>query len=169
MPETMEAQQERRRQTTAERRTARPVDPNIENRIGNPRISPARSRLPGKSTVGGGIPVTTSPATAGRRGGMAESSNGSWIRSKPLAASNPDGLGPGFAPTEWSQRSVVRIRVGHDQDSFPFFHATTSSEWVVTLRFFVPKNTFLPVCARGRLKLVPFHERKRRCSATSHG
>ena len=28
------------------------------------------------------------------------------------------------------------------RSAFPFFHATTSSEWVVTLRFFVPKNTF---------------------------
>ena len=42
--------------------------------------------------------------------------------------------------------------------SFPFFHATTSSEWVVTLRFFVPKNTFRPRVLEGQLKLVPFHE-----------
>ena len=52
--------------------------------------------------------------------------------------------GGGFAPTEWSQRGVVRI-TGADKTAsvgFPFFHATTSGEWVVTLRFFVPRNTF---------------------------
>ena len=52
--------------------------------------------------------------------------------------------GGGFAPAEWSQRGVVRI-VGLDHGTrggFPFFHATTSGEWVVTLRFFVPRNSF---------------------------
>ena len=50
----------------------------------------------------------------------------------------------GFAPTDWSERGVVRID-GLDEGTeigFPFFHATTSGEWVVTLRFFVPRNTF---------------------------
>ncbi len=42
--------------------------------------------------------------------------------------------------------------------SFPFFHATTSSEWVVTLRFFVPKKTFRSVSLEKQLKLVPFHQ-----------
>ncbi len=42
--------------------------------------------------------------------------------------------------------------------AFPFFHATTSSEWVVILRFFVPKNTFDPGDLEARLKLVPFHQ-----------
>ena len=41
--------------------------------------------------------------------------------------------------------------------AFPFFHATTSSEWFVTLRFFVPRRTFAPEDL-ARLKLVPFHE-----------
>ncbi len=63
-----------------------------------------------------------------------------------------------LAPTDWSQRNVVRIN-GSDKTkiSFPFFHATTSSEWVVPLRFFVPKNTFRPSSLERALELVPFH------------
>ena len=64
-----------------------------------------------------------------------------------------------FTPTDWSQRNIVRIN-GSDQAklSFPFFHATTSSEWIVHLRFFVPRNTFRPQALEKQLKLVPFHE-----------
>ena len=68
--------------------------------------------------------------------------------------------GGSFAPTEWSQRGVVRI-VGLDHGTrggFPFFHATTSGEWVVTLRFFVPRNTFQESTLARQLALVPFHE-----------
>ncbi len=77
-----------------------------------------------------------------------------------LGASDVDSnADAGFAPTDWSQRNVVRI-TGSDKTkiSFPFFHATTSSEWVVTLRFFVPKNTFRGRALENQLKLVPFHE-----------
>ena len=42
--------------------------------------------------------------------------------------------------------------------SFPFFHATTTAEWVVTLRFFVPKSTFRGRSLENQLDLVPFHE-----------
>ena len=42
--------------------------------------------------------------------------------------------------------------------SFPFFHATTSSEWVILLRFFVPQNTFRERSLEGELELIPFHE-----------
>jgi excinuclease ABC subunit A len=67
--------------------------------------------------------------------------------------------GSGFAPTAWSQRSVVRITSADKaRSSFPFFHATTSSEWVVTLRFFVPTGTFRPKGLDGQLKLAPFHQ-----------
>jgi excinuclease ABC subunit A len=67
--------------------------------------------------------------------------------------------GDGFAPTDWSQRGVVRIDgASQAKVSFPFFHATTSSEWVVTLRFFVPKNTFRPTLLEKQLALVPFHQ-----------
>jgi excinuclease ABC subunit A len=65
----------------------------------------------------------------------------------------------GFAPTEWSQRGVVRIK-GNDETkvAFPFFHATTSAEWVVTLRFFVPKGSFRAGAVEKLLALVPFHQ-----------
>jgi excinuclease ABC subunit A len=65
----------------------------------------------------------------------------------------------GFAPTEWSQRGVVRVKGGDEaRVAFPFFHATTSSEWVVTLRFFVPKGTFRAGAVEKLLALVPFHQ-----------
>ena len=65
----------------------------------------------------------------------------------------------GFAPTEWSQRGVVRIRAGDETKvAFPFFHATTTSEWVVALRFFVPKSTFRSDAVEKLLGLVPFHQ-----------
>jgi excinuclease ABC subunit A len=64
-----------------------------------------------------------------------------------------------LAPADWSQRNIVRIN-GCDKAriSFPFFHATTTSEWVVTLRFFVPKSTFRPSSLEKALDLVPFCE-----------
>jgi excinuclease ABC subunit A len=65
----------------------------------------------------------------------------------------------GFAPTEWSQRGVVRIKAADEtRVAFPFFHATTSAEWVVTLRFFVPKPTFRAGAVEKLLALVPFHQ-----------
>ena len=77
-----------------------------------------------------------------------------------LGASDPDPTpDSGFAPTDWSQRNFVKISGAEPAKiSFPFFHATTSSEWVVTLRFFVPKNTFRGRSLENQLDLVPFHE-----------
>ncbi len=72
-------------------------------------------------------------------------------------------LGAGrFAPTEWSERGVVRINCAEPQakSGFPFFHATTSGEWVVSLRFFVPRSTFKLESLENTLGLVPFHESK---------
>ena len=71
-----------------------------------------------------------------------------------------EAMGPGgFAPTEWSQRGVVRIKIKDETKvAFPFFHATTTSEWVVTLRFFVPKNTFRAGAVEKLLAMVPFHQ-----------
>jgi excinuclease ABC subunit A len=78
-----------------------------------------------------------------------------------IIADQVETLGRGqFAPVDWSQRGVVRI-IGADKTAniaFPFFHATTSGEWVVTLRFFVPRNTFKEKALELLLKLVPFHE-----------
>ncbi len=65
----------------------------------------------------------------------------------------------GFAPTEWGQRGVVRVKATDEiKAAFPFFHATTSAEWVVTLRFFVPKGTFRAGAVEKLLALVPFHQ-----------
>ncbi len=66
----------------------------------------------------------------------------------------------GLAPTNWSERGVVRID-GLDKETrlgFPLLHATTSGEWVITLRFFVPRGTFRANAVESLLKLVPFHE-----------
>ena len=110
-------------------------------------------RPPGRSTAASGIPGTASPATAARRAGTAGSSSRSSIASRrwpPAASPRPTGPSAG----------VVRID-GLDKEtklSFPFFHATTSGEWVVTLRFFVPRNTFRANAGEGLLELVPFHE-----------
>ncbi|MGO9470609.1 MAG: excinuclease ABC subunit UvrA, partial [Isosphaeraceae bacterium] len=67
--------------------------------------------------------------------------------------------GSRLVPTDWSQRNVVRIdSPDHTIIRFPCFHATTSSEWVVTMRFFVPRNTFSPRALDDQLGLVPFHQ-----------
>lgn len=109
-------------------------------------------RLPGRSTVASGIPAIALPATVDRR----------WDgRILEIIVNRVEKLGASlFAPTEWSERGVVRIACSEakKKNSFPFFHATTSGEWVVTLRFFVPRNTFKPEALENALKLVPFHE-----------
>jgi excinuclease ABC subunit A len=63
----------------------------------------------------------------------------------------------GLPPADWSQRSVVRV-AGPEPDSPPFFEATTGHEWVVTLRFRVPRNTFKPADLAAQLRLTPFAE-----------
>ncbi len=79
-----------------------------------------------------------------------------WIVAQIEAFGGPH---PGMVPTDWSQRNVVRILSSdHETIRFPFFHATTSSEWVVALRFFVPKNTFRLPALEKQLGLIPFHE-----------
>jgi excinuclease ABC subunit A len=77
-----------------------------------------------------------------------------------LAEADEDGdLSSGFAPTDWSQRNFVKVSgANKSQIAFPFFHATTSAEWVVTLRFFVPRNAFRPRALESQLALVAFHE-----------
>ncbi|MGC8643784.1 MAG: excinuclease ABC subunit UvrA, partial [Isosphaeraceae bacterium] len=68
--------------------------------------------------------------------------------------------GDAFAPTDWSERGVVRIFPADRANrlGFPFFHATTSGEWVVVLRFYVPRGTFHEFAVVKLLNLVPFHE-----------
>ena len=64
------------------------------------RARPARSSPPGRSTAGAGTPATASAATASRRAGTAASSSASSTGSTSWAT---------FAPTDWSQRTSVRI------------------------------------------------------------
>ncbi|MEO6808464.1 MAG: hypothetical protein ABI353_05070, partial [Isosphaeraceae bacterium] len=63
----------------------------------------------------------------------------------------------GFPEPDWSHRAVVRIG-GFEPDSAPFFEALTGQEWVVTLRFRVPRNTFRQAELGRQLALLPFHE-----------
>jgi len=62
-----------------------------------------------------------------------------------------------FAPTDWSQRASVRI-AGPNPGDPTFFQAMTGHEWVVTLRFTVPRNTFQAASLEPQLRLTPFHE-----------
>ena len=62
-----------------------------------------------------------------------------------------------FAPTDWSGGAVVKI-AGPEPGDSPFFHASTGNEWVVTLRFLVPRNTFKKATLAASLALTPFHE-----------
>ena len=48
---------------------------------------------------------------------------------------------PGFAPANWNDRSVVEI-TGTERTGVWFLHALTGDEWLLTLRFRVPKKTF---------------------------
>src|SRR5262249_10606260 len=62
-----------------------------------------------------------------------------------------------FAPTDWSQRTIVKV-AGPGPDAPAFFQAQTGHEWIVTLRFLVPRNTFRAPALEAQLGLRPFHE-----------
>ena len=62
-----------------------------------------------------------------------------------------------FAPTDWSQRSLVKV-CGPSKGAPVFFTATTGHEWVLTLRFSVPRNTFKQAALEAQLQLPAFHE-----------
>jgi len=47
----------------------------------------------------------------------------------------------GFAPADWNDRSVVEI-TGTERTGAWFLHALSGDEWLLTLRFRVPKKTF---------------------------
>jgi excinuclease ABC subunit A len=65
-----------------------------------------------------------------------------------------------FAPIDWSQRGYVRIDSldKRPKSGLPFLHATTSAEWIITVRLFVPRNTFKEETLKAQLRLLPFHE-----------
>jgi excinuclease ABC subunit A len=62
-----------------------------------------------------------------------------------------------FRPTDWSQRTMVSI-LSRAPAKRPFFQALTSHEWVLTLKFCLPRNTFKPEALERQLGLKPFHE-----------
>jgi excinuclease ABC subunit A len=70
-----------------------------------------------------------------------------------IAALDPDG----FAPPDWSQRSLVKV-VGTAKGGPVFFTAVTGHEWVLTLKFRVPKGSIKPEWVESQLKLAAFHE-----------
>jgi excinuclease ABC subunit A len=47
----------------------------------------------------------------------------------------------GFAPTNWNDRATVELMNEHKQGGW-FLHALTGDEWLLSLRFRVPKKTF---------------------------
>ena len=62
-----------------------------------------------------------------------------------------------FDQTDWSARAVVRVR-GKDSENDMFFEALTGNEWVLTLRFCVPRGAIKLERLKSKLKLRPFHE-----------
>ena len=63
----------------------------------------------------------------------------------------------GFHKADWGHRSIVRVN-GTDEYLPPFFEARTNHEWVVGLRFRVPRGTFKPKSLKTSLALPPFQE-----------
>ncbi len=61
-----------------------------------------------------------------------------------------------FGETDWSQQFVVKIGGTNSKDR-PFLRASTGHEWILTLRFTVPRNTFKPGSLDRTLGLTPFH------------
>ncbi len=63
----------------------------------------------------------------------------------------------GFPTTQWTERAVVRV-LSANLNAPAFLVAQTGSEWVVTLRFTVPKGTFKIDKLDDDLNLIPFDE-----------
>ena len=64
---------------------------------------------------------------------------------------------PGFQPANWKDRSVVEI-VGEKRPGAWFLHALTGDEWLLTLKFRVPKRTFDEEELRRQLDLKPLDD-----------
>ncbi len=63
----------------------------------------------------------------------------------------------GVPAVDWSQRSLARIPA-KDPGQPAFFEAYTAHEWIITLRFRLPRNTFKKNDLADRLELKPFAE-----------
>ncbi len=62
-----------------------------------------------------------------------------------------------FAPTDWNNRSVVEIR-GEKKSLGWFFHALTSDEWLLRMKFRTARNTFRKETLIPKLDLKPLNE-----------
>ena len=62
-----------------------------------------------------------------------------------------------FAPTDWNSRSIVEIR-GEKKSLGWFFHAITSEEWLLKMKFRTARNTFRKETLIPKLNLKPLNE-----------
>ena len=62
-----------------------------------------------------------------------------------------------FAPVNWNHRSVVEVRAKTKRLGW-FMHAVTAEEWLLKLKFRVPRNTFSKSLLTARLNLKPLND-----------
>ena len=62
-----------------------------------------------------------------------------------------------FAPVNWNHRSIVQVNAPKKQLGW-FMHAGTAEEWLLKLKFRVPRNTFSKTLLTARLNLKPLNE-----------
>jgi excinuclease ABC subunit A len=63
----------------------------------------------------------------------------------------------GFPPANWNDRSLVEM-TGEKKGYGWFLHALTGDEWLLTLKFRVPRKTFVEDALRRRLDLQSFDD-----------
>jgi len=62
-----------------------------------------------------------------------------------------------FAPINWNHRSIVEVHAQKRQLGW-FMHAITAEEWLLKIKFRVPRNTFNKTTLIARLDLKPLNE-----------
>ena len=62
-----------------------------------------------------------------------------------------------FAPVNWNHRSIVEIRAKKKQLGW-FMHAVTAEEWLLKVKFRVPRHTFNRTSLVARLNLKPLND-----------
>ena len=62
-----------------------------------------------------------------------------------------------FAPVNWNHRTTVEVRAKQRQLGW-FLHAITSEEWLLKIKFRVPRNTFNKTSLIARLDLKPLND-----------
>jgi excinuclease ABC subunit A len=62
-----------------------------------------------------------------------------------------------FTPVNWNHRSVVEVCAKQKQLGW-FLHAITAEEWLLKMKFRVPKNTFNKLALIARLDLKPLND-----------